>query len=48
MQIFMFSYFNVRLLDYSILLKAKQDELIHELITLHNHEFTIQQLLPIH
>ena len=28
----------IRLLDHSIFLKARYDELIHELITLHNHE----------
>ena len=30
--------FYVRLLDYIIYLKARHDELIHELITLHHHE----------
>ena len=33
-----FSKFYVQLLDYSFLLKAKHEELINELITLHNHE----------
>ena len=32
--------------DNSILLKARHDELIHELITMHNHEF-IQRLTAI-
>ena len=35
---FLFNYFHVRLLDYSILLKARHNELIHEFIILHNHE----------
>ena len=30
--------FYVRLLDYSILLKARHDELIHESITVNTHE----------
>ena len=33
---------NVRLLDYSILLKARHDELIEELITLHSYEAFIR------
>ena len=32
-----FTFF-VRLLDYSILLKARHDELIHELINVNTHE----------
>ena len=35
---FLFNQFHIRLLDYSILLKARHNELIHELIILHNHE----------
>ena len=35
---FLFNYFNVWLLDYLILMKARQDELIHKSITLHNQE----------
>ena len=34
----MFNLFYVQLLDYSILLKARHDELIHESITLYNHK----------
>ena len=30
--------FSFQLLDYYIFLKARHDELIHESITLHNHE----------
>ena len=36
--IFVFISFYVRLFDYSVLFKAGNSELIHELITLHNHE----------
>ena len=36
--IFFVQLLNVWLLDYSILLRARHDELIHESITLHNHE----------
>ena len=32
------NYFFVRLLDYSIVLKARPDELIHESIALHYYE----------
>ena len=35
--IFLFNYLFVQLLDYSILLKARYDELIYESIILHNH-----------
>ena len=31
-----------RLLDFAILLKAKHDELIHESITLYNHELILR------
>ena len=33
--------FNVKLLDYSILLKARHDKLIHKLINLHNQELIL-------
>ena len=32
----------IQLLDYSILLKARHDELIHESITWHNHELILR------
>ena len=41
--IFLFNYFNVRLLDYSILLKARHDESIYESITLHNHKLILSR-----
>ena len=31
-------WFDFQRLDYSIILKAKQDELFHTLIAVHNHE----------
>ena len=34
--------FKSLLLDYSILLKPRHDELIHESITLHNHELILR------
>ena len=34
--------FNARLLDYSILLKARYDELVHESITWHNQELILR------
>ena len=40
-KIFLFNLFFVQLLDYSILLKARHDELIHESITLHYHELNL-------
>ena len=40
-----FFLFYVRLLDYSILLKARHDELIHESITLRNHELILRKTL---
>ena len=44
--IFLFNCLYVWLLDYSISLEARHDELIHELITLDNHEL-IQRLMEI-
>ena len=35
-------FFYVWLLDHSILLKARHDELNHEFITLHNHELILR------
>ena len=33
-----------QLLDYSILLKARHDDLIHQLITLHNYALMLQYI----
>ena len=35
---FLFHQFYVRLLDYSFLLKARQEEVIHESVTLYHHK----------
>ena len=40
---FLFNLFYVRLLVYSILMKARNFELSHESITLHKHELIIKK-----